>query len=80
MLNQLTLTLDSKQTTAFTSLLLGVFINNNSIRSMSGLTNVTEKAVLQRYGQPFIDALDAFSNYSTLEQVFVVKTLQRYIF
>ena len=77
MLNQLALTLDSKQTTAFTSLLMGLFLNNSSIISISGLSNVTEKEIYRRYGQPLLKALDVFGDYSTPEQVYVINSLQR---
>ena len=80
MLTQLSPTLEPKQTTAFTSLLMGVFLNNNSIISISGLSKVTEKGIYQRYGQPFLHALSTFADYSTLEQVYVINSLQRYTF
>ena len=66
-----------KRTTAFTSLLMGVFIHNNYITSISGLSNITEKEAYYRYGTPFIRSLDIFSEYSTLEQVYVIDRLQR---
>ena len=70
----------SSRTTAFTSLLMGVFMHNNQIISITGLSNVTEAEAYKRYGSPFIRSLEVFSTYSTLEQVYVIQSLQRYFF
>ena len=66
-----------KRTTAFTSLLMGVFIHNNLISSISGLSNLTETEAYRRYGTPFLRSLDIFSEYGTLEQVYVIDRLER---
>ena len=70
----------SSRTTAFTSLLMGVFMNNSRITSITGLSNMTEEEAYRRYGPPFIHSLDIFSTYSTLEQIYVINSLQRYLF
>ena len=67
----------SNRTTAFTSLLMGVFMQNSQITSISGLSSLTEAEAYRRYGPPFTRALDVFSTYSTLEQVYVINSLQR---
>ena len=67
----------SSRTTAFTSLLMGVFINNSQIISLSGLSSLTEQEAYHRYGPPFIRSLEIFSTYSALEQIYVINCLQR---
>ena len=70
----------SNRTTAFTSLLMGVFMNNPYITSVTGLSNMTEEEAYRRYGSPFIHSLEVFGTYSTLEQIYVINSLQRYHF
>ena len=65
-----------QQTTAFTTILLGVFLNSPLIGS-HGLAQVTEKAIYIKYGQPFLDSLQIFSELTTLNQVQMVHQLQR---
>ena len=67
-----------RQQTAFTSLLVGVFLNS-SLLSKKSLPGITETAVASYYGQPFLDSLDYFSGQSTLIQINILHKLQRYI-
>ena len=53
-------------------------MHNNQITSISGLANLTEEEAYKRYGPPFIRSLETFSTYSTLEQIYVIHSLQRY--
>ena len=64
------------QKTAFTSLLMGIFLNNSSIVEVTGLSSVTLDSVYKRYGLPFLQALQVFSEYSTLEQVYLIHRLR----
>ena len=64
------------QTTAFTSILVGVFLNDHTI-NISGLSEITESLVYHRYGPPLLQSLQVFSEYSALEQVYVIHCLKR---
>ena len=64
-----------EQTTAFTTLLLGVFLNSPLIGTR-GLHGITEKQIYTRYGAPFLNGLQTFSGLTTLEQVHLVHKLQ----
>ena len=77
-LSNITPQTSSSRTTAFTSLLMGVFMHNSRITSITGLSNVTEEAAYRRYGPAFVRSLEVFSTYSTLEQICVINSLQRY--
>ena len=65
------------QNTAFTSLLMGIFLSNESIIEVSGLSTITLDNVYQRYGLPFLRSLEVFSEYSTLEQVYLIHRLRQ---
>ena len=64
------------QTTAFTSIFMGVFQSSILLNQITTF-NVTEEDVYRQYGQKLLDALQIFSEYSTLEQVYVIHRLQR---
>ena len=72
-----TIKTNPNQTTAFTSLLMGIFLNNPSITEISGLSSVTLDSVYNRYGLPFLESLQVFSEYSTLEQVYLIHRLRQ---
>ena len=65
-----------RQQTAFTTLLIGVFLNN-PLLSQDGLPGFTETAISSYYGQPFLDSLTVFSGQSTLKQLGILHQLQQ---
>ena len=65
-----------RQQTAFTSLLLGVFLNSPLLPN-DHLPGITEVAVANYYGQPFLNSLDYFSGQSTLVQINLLHFLQK---
>ena len=65
-----------RQQTAFTSLLIGVFLNG-PILPKDGLPSLLESSVAEYYGRPFLDSLDYFSGQSTLVQINILHNLQR---
>ena len=67
---------NAQQTTAFTTLLVGVFLNSPLI-STQGLASITEKAIYTKYGRPFLTSLQTFSELTTLEQMHMMHKLQR---
>ena len=64
------------QNTAFTSILMGVFLNSPLISSKD-LTGFSGSYVFHRYGQPFLTALETFSGLNTLAQFEIIHSLQR---
>ena len=66
----------SRQKTAFTSLLMGIFVNS-PIFNCHDLHGVSEVSIYRRYGDPFRLALETYSGLSTAEQVFLIHELQR---
>ena len=67
---------NSRQQTAFTSLLVGVFLNS-PIFPKDGLPRLVETSVFAYYGQPFLDALDQYSTQSTMRQIDILHKLQQ---
>ena len=65
-----------RQQTAFTSLLVGVFLNSPLLPN-DGLPGITETAVANYYGQPFLNSLDYFSGQSTMIQIGILHVLQK---
>ena len=65
-----------RQQTAFTSLLVGVFLNS-PLLPQDSLPGITETAIAAYYGQPFLDSLDNFSGQSTLIQLNILHELQK---
>ena len=64
------------QQTAFTSILVGVFLNSPLLPN-DGLPGFTETAIATYYGQPFLDALDFYSNLPTMSQIGIMHKLQK---
>ena len=64
------------QNTAFTSLLMGVFLNSPLISSHD-LSGLSGSRIFHKYGKPFLEALDKFGQLNALEQFDVIHTLQR---
>ena len=64
------------QNTAFTSILMGVFLNSPLISSYD-LSGLSGSVIFQRYGQPFLNALEDFSGLNTLAQFEIIHSLQK---
>ena len=62
--------------TAFTSLLMGVFLNSPLITSQD-LTNFSVSQIFNQYGQPFLNALSQFGSLTAIEQFDIIHSLQR---
>ena len=75
-LTPMTMIVNSRQKTAFTSIFIGVFLNDNTVQ-ITGTSAITEDSVYRQYGKPLLNALDIFSEYSSLEQVYVIHSLKR---
>ena len=65
-----------RQQTAFTSLLVGVFLNSPLLPN-DGLPGITETAIAAYYGQPFLESLDHYSGQSTMVQINILHELQK---
>ena len=68
--------ISSKQKTAFTSIFIGVFLNDRTIQ-ITGSSAITEESIYRQYGEPLFQALEVFSEYSSLEQIYVIHSLKR---
>ena len=69
-------TISAQQKTAFTSIFIGVFLNDSTIQ-ITGSSAITEDSIYRQYGLPLLNALDVFSEFSSLEQVYVIQSLKR---
>ena len=64
------------QNTAFTSILMGVFLNSPLISSYD-LTGLSGSTIFARYGSPFLQTLEEFSGLNTLAQFEIIHSLQK---
>ena len=64
------------QNTAFTSILMGVFLNSPLI-STYDLSGLSGSAIFARYGSPLLQTLEDFSGLNTLDQFEIIHSLQR---
>ena len=67
---------NSNQTTAFTSLVMGVFLNSPLI-SNEDLRGLNEEIIYLKYGPVFLTSLQNFSELNTLSQLQILHHLQR---
>ena len=67
----------SSQTTAFTSIVVGVFLNSPNI-PLEYLKGINEDEIYRKYGHPFLTSLQRYSDLHTLEQLQILHILQRY--
>ena len=74
--SQLTIPKTPAQTTAFTSLVIGVFLNSPLIPAES-LHGINESEIYSKYGEQFLSSLRNYSELNTLEQMQVLHLLQR---
>ena len=65
------------ESTAFTNLLVGIFLNSPHITSHD-LRGLRESDIYNYYGSPFLDSLRHYAENSTLQQVNILHMLQRY--
>ena len=63
--------------TAFTSLVVGVFLNSPLI-SVENLRGLNESEIYSKYGDSFLISLQRYSELNTLEQIQILHLLQRY--
>ena len=66
----------SSQTTAFTTLVMGVFLNSPLITS-DHLLGLSESEIYSKYGIRLLNSLTRFSELNTLEQIQTLHLLQR---
>ena len=64
------------QNTAFTSLLMGVFLNSPLIPP-EALAGLSKPNLFSRYGTAFRQSLEVFARYDTFEQVHIIHILQK---
>ena len=68
--------LRAQETTAFNTLLMGIFINSPLIDNRL-LNGITKEDLYMQYGQPFYDGLLTFGRLSGAEQIYLIHYLQR---
>ena len=68
--------LNDLQNTAFTSLLMGVFLNSPMI-SPEDLVGLSKPGIFNQYGTSFRQSLQVFASYDTVEQVHIIHILQK---
>ena len=68
--------LNDLQNTAFTSLLMGIFLNSPMI-SPEDLVGLSKPNVFKKYGTSFRQSLQVFASYDTIEQVHIIHILQK---
>ena len=68
--------LNDLQNTAFTSLLMGVFLNSPLI-SPEDLSGISQPGLFSRYGESFRQSLEIFARHDTIEQVGIIHILQK---
>ena len=68
--------LNDLQNTAFTSLLMGVFLNSPLIPP-EALAGLSKPDLFSRYGTTFRQSLEVFARYDTSEQVHIIHILQK---
>lgn len=68
--------LNDLQNTAFTSLLMGVFLNSPLI-PIEDLSGLSKPGLFSRYGKSFRRSLEIFGQYDTFEQVRIIHLLQK---
>ena len=64
------------ESTAFTSLLMGIFLNSPLITSHD-LRGLRENDIYSYYGAPFLQSLHFFGEKTTLQQIQTLHLLQR---
>ena len=67
------------ENTAFTSLLVGVFLNSPMI-SKQDIQEIQNQQPLEYYGNRFQYSLNAFSQQRPMKQLQILHSLQRYVF
>ena len=64
------------QRTAFTSLVLGVFLNSPLVNP-DLFRGITESAIYLKYGSKFQQALTRFGQLSSIQQISIIHKIQR---
>ena len=71
-----TLRVNPSRSTAFTSLVVGIFLNH-SLVNPEIFPTITEDTFYERYGESFEEALAAFDRLSSSQQLFLLYQVQR---